>query len=306
MLDSRLAHVVAVSRAGSFTAGAKIAGAGQSALTKSVADLERQLGYALFHRSSRGVTVTERGREFIERTARLLDEARELLSGSSTNDPFAGYLRIGVCPASLEWRVANTMVGLMKRHPSVRFELSASSAERMLPLLRNGAVDVAIGFDAAFAEWPDVKRAPMGPLTGLLFVRNGHPLLERPSAAIAELAAYDFVSPSDSRPYGQAIRDIYESQGVDWRGHVHVVDYFPIVRRIVSESDAIGIVAPSYSSSPSFKARYTTLDHLKLFPPAPLCCAWRARWEPKAATRAFVSSIRASLAAEFSGSDAQP
>ena len=41
-------------------------------VTKSVAELERYLGYSLFHRTSRGAMPTEEGREFIDRAARLL------------------------------------------------------------------------------------------------------------------------------------------------------------------------------------------------------------------------------------------
>lgn len=67
MLDTRLNHVVAVARAGSFTAAAGIAGVTQSAITRSVADLERQIGYSIFVRTSRGAILTEQGRDFAER-----------------------------------------------------------------------------------------------------------------------------------------------------------------------------------------------------------------------------------------------
>ena len=45
MLDSRLNYLVAVARAGSFTAAAQAAGVTQSAITKSIADLEKEIGY---------------------------------------------------------------------------------------------------------------------------------------------------------------------------------------------------------------------------------------------------------------------
>ena len=45
MLDPRLNHVVAAAQQGSFTAAARAVGVTQSAITKSIAELERQLGY---------------------------------------------------------------------------------------------------------------------------------------------------------------------------------------------------------------------------------------------------------------------
>ncbi|MFN6935087.1 MAG: LysR family transcriptional regulator, partial [Tsuneonella sp.] len=67
MLDSRLKHAVAVGQLRSFSRAADAVGVTQSAVTKSVAELERHLGYSLFHRTSRGAMPTEEGREFIDR-----------------------------------------------------------------------------------------------------------------------------------------------------------------------------------------------------------------------------------------------
>lgn len=293
MLDPRLNHLVAVARCGSFTAAAVSVGVTQSAVTKSIADLERQLGFSMFHRTARGALLTEKGRDFVDRAARLLDDAKELLEGSTTKgDPFAGVLRVGVCPASLEWRLIDAIVHLQARHPSTRFEISGSSFERMVQQLRSGTVDVAVGFDAAFREWPDLRREPAGDLKSALFVRKDHPILDAAEITTDELANYVIVSPSDSRPYGAIVREVYESQGLDWRKKLHLIDYFPIVSRIVATSDAIGVVSLSHAASRSFQQKFSLIEGLDLFPSAPMCCAVRARWEPTPAVRAFIGAMR--------------
>lgn len=293
MLDPRLNYVVAVSRCGSFTAAAGSVGVTQPAITKSIADLERQVGFEIFHRTSRGAMLTEQGRDFVERAARILDDATDLLRGKrGSEDPFAGVLRIGVCPASLKWRLVEPLAALIKRRPSISLDVSGASFERMVQQLRNGTVDVAVGFEAAFADWPDIQREPVDPLRSTLFVRRGHPILERGTLTHADLAVFKMISPSDSRPYGTRIRNVYESQGVDWRKRIHIVDYFPIVRRIVATTDAIGIVTTAYTESAAFLRDFVALDDLELLPPSPLCCAFRARSEPPPAARAFVSELR--------------
>ena len=55
MIDRRLQYVVSTARYGSFTAAAERVGVTQSAITKSVADLERQLGYSIFTRTARSL-----------------------------------------------------------------------------------------------------------------------------------------------------------------------------------------------------------------------------------------------------------
>ena len=292
-MDSRLNYVVAVSRTGSITAAAQVVGVTQSAVTKAVADLEQQIGYALFYRTSRGCFPTAEGRDFTERAARLLEDANDLLRRPIEHeDVYAGRLRIGVGPASLEWRLIEPLTLLVQRHPLMRFDISGSTFERTVQLLRSGAIDVALGFDAAYSDWTDVRREQIPAVQSVLFVRNGHPLTKRSEVSIRDLSDFDFVSPSDGRPYGAVIRKIYEEKGVDWQKRLHLVDFFPIVRRIVSRSDAIGVVSIQHAATPNFAARFTILDALDILPPSPMCCAIRSRWEPKPAVRAFIRAVR--------------
>jgi len=222
-----------------------------------------------------------------------LEDAESLLLGAAPRaDPFAGVIRIGVCPASLEWRLLDPTALLLRRHPRVRFDVTGASFERMVQQLRNGAVDVALGYDAAFSEWPELKREPIPALRSVLFVRQGHPILSRSPIEQKDLAEYDFTSPSDSRPYGAVIRNIYESQGVDWTRRLHTVDYFPMVRRIVETTDAIGVVDAAHAARETFRQRFATLDDVSIFPPADLCAAVRARWEPQPAVRALLKAFR--------------
>lgn len=293
MLDSRLNYLVAVARSGSFTAAAQVAGVTQSAITRSIADLEKEVGFAIFYRTSRGVILTEEGGDFVTRVARLLEDARDLMKGGPVGrDPYAGVLRIGVCPASLEWWLINPLVELLGKHGGIRYDISSSSFETIVQHLRSGALDVAVGFDAAFSEWSDLRREPMGSLKSALFVRKGHPLLDKPKVVARDLADYDIISPSESRPYGEIIRSIYENQGVDWHERVHRADFFPTVRRIVERSDALGIVSKTHAESAQFLDRFAILPGIDLFPEAPLCCAVRVRWQPKPATRAFISMVK--------------
>jgi DNA-binding transcriptional LysR family regulator len=296
MTDSRLTHVVAVARVGSFTGAADKVGVTQSAITRSVADLERQIGYSLFVRTSRGAVLTERGRDFAERAQKLIDDTKELLARPRADeDAYAGVLRIGICPASMEYRLTDPLVHLLSRHPSVRLDVTGATFERVVQQLRNGGLDVAVGFEAAFAEWPDLKRISIaGSDNAVLFVRKGHPLLQVSDITPEVLSKYNFVSPSDSRPYGSMIRSIYEDQGVDWRNRVHIVDFFPMVRKVVLTTDAIGVVSPYFArESANFREHFVTLDTVNVFTdPAPMCCAIRARWETRPAVRAFISILQ--------------
>ncbi|MGN6819859.1 MAG: LysR family transcriptional regulator [Sphingomonas sp.] len=293
MLHRKLSYVVATARAGSFTAAADRVGVTQSAITKGVADLERQLGYLIFNRTAHGIIVTEEGRAFVERAARILDDTQDLLRGSMPgSDPFAGYLKIGVCPASLDWVLVNPLGSLITRHPSIRLEVTGTNFERAVQHLRAGTIDVALGFEAAFVEQPDFRLDSLPPIRTTFFVRNGHPILDCETVTDAEIAKYVLISSSDSRPYDSMIRRIYEAEGVEAHTKLHFIDYFPLAARIVARSDAIGIASIDYANHESFKRRFTRVPYLDSWPLASLCIATRLRSSPRPAVRAFIKACR--------------
>jgi DNA-binding transcriptional LysR family regulator len=307
MIDRRLQYVVATARFGSFTAAAERVGVTQSAITKSVADLERQLGYSLFNRTARGVLLTEDGRRFVERAARLLDETQDLLRGASLgSDPYAGVLRIGVCPASLEWILVEPLSTVLARHPKIRFDIVGGAFDRVVQQLRAGAIDVALGYEAAFDEQPDFRRDVLPPMPTTFFVRHGHPILALSEVTTAELAKYDLISPSGSAPYDYFWRQIYEESGVAAHEKLHIIDYFPIVARLVSETDAISLVSIHYSNTRTFKSRFARVPFLESRPLAPLCCATRLRWSPRPAVRAFIKACRERLPSTAAKEARQP
>ena len=66
---------VRVLDAGSFSAAAKQLNVGQSAVSKSIAQLEERLGVRLLMRSTHGLMPTEAGQTYYERARRAIEEA---------------------------------------------------------------------------------------------------------------------------------------------------------------------------------------------------------------------------------------
>ena len=293
MFDPRLKHAVAVGRLGSFSRAADAVGVTQSAVTKSVADLERSLGFALFHRTSRGALPTEEGRDFIDRAARILADAAELMGEAERRaDPYKGPLRIGLFPGSMDWLLTEPLIALIRRHPAVRIEILTGNSERGVQLLSRGDIDVAFGLHAAFGAWSQCRCETIASAEIVPFVRQDHPILAHHPIGEDMLIRYDFVVPSSSEPYTSIIQEMFERHGQRPSDRLHMTDHFPLMRRIVASSDAIGLIAREFARTTRFRERFTVLNEVKVLEPLVMCYAVRTRWPVKPAARALIAEVR--------------
>jgi DNA-binding transcriptional LysR family regulator len=239
------------------------------------------------------VIITEEGSSFVERASRFLEEGRDLLRGAASGaNPYAGALRIGICPPSLELLLIDPLMMLVNRYPKIRLHIIGGTYDRIVQQLRSGSIDVAFGYDAAFREQPDFQRHPAPAIQSTLFVRKGHPILECEKVTLEEMAKYDLISPSGSSPYNAVWRAIYEESDVAVHERIHVIDCFPLITRMVRSSDVLGITSTHYTHTSIFKRHFEAVHAPHLFGAAPLCCATRLRWKPRTAVRAFMQACR--------------
>lgn len=143
---NRVALFVRVVRAGSFTGAGASIGLPKSSVSRSVSQLETDLGVRLLQRTTRKLSLTEAGQAYfdaVQAAVTGLDDAdaavREL--GAEPR----GRVRITAPPDSGGMDLAGIIARFSRKHPAIRLELSLTSR----------VVDsVAEGFD-----WPS---APAG------------------------------------------------------------------------------------------------------------------------------------------------
>jgi DNA-binding transcriptional LysR family regulator len=137
-----LTAFAAVVEAGGFSAAARRIGESQSVVSKAVGGLERRLGVQLFNRSTRSVTLTDRGRTYYERIKPLLDEMvqadGELMS--STLD-ISGLVRIASPSTFGRLHVLPLLPQLLAQYPRLKLDLILSDSVQDL-LAEN--IDLAI------------------------------------------------------------------------------------------------------------------------------------------------------------------
>lgn len=121
---------VRAATAGSLSAAARHLGMSPAMATKHVNALEARLGVKLFHRTTRRLSLTEAGSNYLEACQRILPEIDEAeAAATSQRIKATGLLRMNV-PLSFGIRyVAPLIAEFSHRHPEVKVELGLSDAQ---------------------------------------------------------------------------------------------------------------------------------------------------------------------------------
>ena len=130
----------------SFSKTALEMGVKTSTVSRYVSELEKDLGIALFNRSTRGLVLTEGGRVFREHALlalQALDDARELTS--SLNQTPQGVLRITMPVAFGHRHVVPHLPAFMERYPDIGVDIVVT--DETLNMIEGG-VDVAVRIGA--------------------------------------------------------------------------------------------------------------------------------------------------------------
>lgn len=120
---------IAVVETGGFSAAARKTGESQSAVSKAVNALEKRLGVALLHRTTRKITLTDQGQKYYERTKPLIDEIQVADSElSSSVLDVTGMVRIAAPSTFGRLHVLPLIPELLLRHPGLQVDLLLSDA----------------------------------------------------------------------------------------------------------------------------------------------------------------------------------
>ena len=183
---NRVAAFVRVVQDGSFTSAAKSLGLPKSSISRSVAQLEQELGLRLLHRTTRQLNLTEAGSAFFERASRALVDLNDARSAAadSSGDP-SGRVRL-TAPVDFGVSVLAAIVTrFARKHPRIVVEAVLTS--RMVDLVSEG-IDLAVRMGALRDSSLVGKR--IGPLRSALYAAPKYLARKGAPATLDDLARH--------------------------------------------------------------------------------------------------------------------
>ena len=134
---------VRVARTGSFSRAGRELGLSQPSASRIIAELEHKIGAALLTRTTRALTLTEAGADYLTRIEPLLAALEEADHAARGTGELRGQLRIGLSSSFAVREIIPRLPAFLERHPALRVDLLM--ADRRQDLVSEG-VDLALRF----------------------------------------------------------------------------------------------------------------------------------------------------------------
>lgn len=174
---SQLRDVIAVAERGSLRAAARHLGLAQPAITRSIQEIERELGVALFERQAKGMVLTPMGELFVRRANAVQGELRrardeiDQIRGQTT-----GRINVGLSTVSHIALLPRALDMFRARYPEVFLDFAEGLFPTMEAALKDGNLDFYVGPLPETRLAKDFAVEKLFDNERVILARKGHPL----------------------------------------------------------------------------------------------------------------------------------
>jgi DNA-binding transcriptional LysR family regulator len=171
----------------------------QSALSRRIGDLERELGVSLFERQARGVRPTAAGRALAQDVRRIMAEVEQTHRRvKRVAEGGLGLLRISFTEGMVRRPLLPAAIRRFRSlYPDVDLRFAPMLSEQQREKLRQGELEVGFVFEEG-GDREEFELREVGMHNFVAVLPLDHPLLEQPVIRLADLAGEKLIWPARS------------------------------------------------------------------------------------------------------------
>lgn len=208
-----LLAVLTVSQTGSFMAASLSLNMSQPALTRTVQRVEKALGVALFHRTTRRVEITAAGREFVMVVERMLNDLRITSRNMrEVSEALRGQVIVSTVMSFAQTTLAPVVAQSRKDRPGIEIHIREGVHGDVVEDIRRGTADFGITYMGDLPQ--GIASEPFGAEGFFVLLPSKHRLTKKRSIEMAQFKGVPMVSFSSNSRTRRLIENAAALAGV--------------------------------------------------------------------------------------------
>ena len=188
----------------------------QPAVSKSLSQIEADLGMTLFHRGNGRLIATPQAQALLPELERIVGDIATLHQLAETmRDGQAGYISVAAAPTLASTLLPAAIASFARHHPNVRFKVVAGSTAATVSRVARNEVEVGIAQPSsgdASVRTIDLCHRPV-----MCVVNKAHPLSRARQIKPGDLTTERLISFGADTPTGAQVADMFRREGAAYR-----------------------------------------------------------------------------------------
>ncbi len=185
----------------------------QPSLSTAIKELEQEFGVVLFRRHHRGMVLTPEGETLLKLSRDILSRTEHLKQIMSDMGSERKILRLGIPPMIGSLILPHIYRGFHKAHPELELEITEGGREDLQKKLSEDFLDMAFIPHNRALE-PKFSTLGVSKLEIVCCVAKGHPLSERKSVSVEDLADVPLVLFKNGFYQTEEIKHLFSVSGI--------------------------------------------------------------------------------------------
>jgi DNA-binding transcriptional LysR family regulator len=245
---NQIRDLLAVVETGSLRAAARRIGVSQPAMSKSVAQLERELQAQLLLRTARGIVLTPAGHAFVARGRVIDTELRKAHDDlSALRGRREGVVAFGIGPAVTVPLVPDAMARFRAKWPRAHVRIREGMRTALLPLVRDETLDFSVSENVAPGGEAGLQFKSLMQPELVIVGRRGHPLSHAKSLREFDVANWLIFNQPGSRG---ALERTFEAYGLTPPTALVHCESYATALALIARSDLLGLVLRELTELP--------------------------------------------------------
>lgn len=275
-----------VAKYGNITAAAEALYSEQPNVTRTIKNLERDLGCVLFTRSNKGVTLTPEGEMLYRRVAIAYEQIAAAEEELSRHNGFEeGLLRIGVSETALHEVLLSALVRYHALYPKIKFNLVNLTNTQAISAVKNQAVDFVL-ISTPFSLDKSLKSVPIKRFQDIVVCGERYRYLTGEKVSFRELTGLCIVSVNKTTKTYEYYRTLFRRYGLEFAPEIEVSTSNQILP-IVKNNLGIGFIPASFAENEIANGEVFRLETEEEITPREVCLIKRADFSLSVAAKEF-------------------